>query len=159
MKLVLRPDASGLRRVAVVLCLALLALMGSAAAAEEVAGPAAPTAETGNVAAADVISGLINANPGAGLYVIYGRDATGIGPGLEWQMFKGCRWLRFNLIAAASSAGSERLIPGVGAVLAGGREQPDLMVGVCWTPSEYGGARIGGLKANAAVYVGLRVRV
>jgi hypothetical protein len=145
--------------VKLVWCVALVALMGSAAAAGDVAGAAATTAQAGSAAAAEVISGFINANHGAGLYMIYGRDATGIGPGLEWQMFKGCRWLRFNLIAAASSAGSERLIPGVGALLPGGGDKPELTMGVCWTPGEYGAARIGGLKTNAAVYLGLRVRI
>jgi len=95
----------------------------------------------------------------AGLYVIQGSAATGIGPGLEWRMLRGCDWLRFNLIFAASTAGSERLIPGLGVLVHGGDGTPDITLGICWTPDEYGAARVGPLKANAAPYVGLRVRM
>ena len=93
----------------------------------------------------------------AGVFLIHGREATGVGPGLEWRLFEGCDSLRFNLIAARSSTGSERLIPGVGVQLTGGDGTPDVTLGVCWPPSEDGKARIGGLKTDAAPYIGLRV--
>jgi len=124
-------------------CLGLIGLIAGAAA--------------GN--AADAITEFINAADGGGLYVIHGREATGVGPGLEWQMFERCEWLRFDLVAATSSNGSERLIPGVGVRVRGGEGAPDLTLGVCWPPSEYGLARIGGLRTYAAPYLGLRIRL
>ncbi|UCH34551.1 MAG: hypothetical protein JSV65_18845 [Armatimonadota bacterium] len=93
----------------------------------------------------------------AGMFLIHGREATGVGPGLEWRVFEGCDALRFSLIAARSSTGSERLIPGIGVQLAGGGGTPDVTLGLCWPPSEYGKARIGGVKTYVAPYVGLRV--
>jgi len=114
----------------------------------------------------------------AGLYLVHGRDATAVGPGLEWQLCQGCKWLRFNLIAARSNAGDERLIPGLGVRLLGSRSEgsgapasgspaptpgpdrtPDVTLGVCWTPSAYGMVRIGGLKTCAAPYIGLRLQL
>ncbi len=47
-----------------------------------------------------------------------------------------------------SGTGSERLIPGVGVQLTGGDGTPDVTLGICWPPSEYGssGQRDGGSR-------------
>lgn len=95
----------------------------------------------------------------AGVYVIHGREEIGIGPGLEWQVLKGCEWLRFDLIGARSSRGSQHLIPGLGVQLYGGTDAPQVTLGICWVPSEYGRARIGEVKTYAAPYIGLRMEL
>jgi len=94
---------------------------------------------------------------GGGLYYVHGRDATGIGPGLDWQLIGSCEVMRFNLIGAHSSKGHDRIIPGVGFKVRG-NNLPDLNLGVCLLPSEYGLSRIGPMKAYLGGYLGLNAR-
>lgn len=89
---------------------------------------------------------------GGGIYYVHGREATGIGPGLDWQLIEGFEPLRLTLIAAHSSLGHDRVIPGVGLQL---DADIDLTIGVAWPPSEYGQARIGPITTYAAPYIGL----
>jgi len=138
---------------------AALVIIGMAVLAMACGGTACADAPEGAILPASLYDELrpLFDNAAGGIYWIHGRDATGVGPGLEWQMFPGCERLRFNLIAARSSKGGERLIPGIGVLLLGGDGTPDVTLGVCWAPSEYGMARIGELKTYAAPYVGLRM--
>jgi len=96
------------------------------------------------------VSGLTQPEAG-GLMLLHGREATGTGPVVSWQIDGLPAYIDLGIVQ--SNQGSTRFVPGASLQIARGKGTA-VRVGLAATPNEYGGIRIGGAKlANVGAYL------
>jgi len=126
--------------------------------------PAAPVAADNFLQSA---IGFLGHPDGTSLMFCHGRAAQAVGPAINFQL-AGPLHLDLGLLTNGTS-GTVRIVPGVSLAIkvrkATGNDVLKLLVnsglelygGIAWTPTEYGGTRIGRWEVdNVGLYGGLR---